>query len=118
MNGCFDGAEKKVMHETAIPYGTYEIAMDVESPKYSNYNKYPWAKEFEGFLPRLLNVPEFEGVLIHVGNHAGHSSGCILVGENKVKGKVINSASIFKKIMREWFIPAKERNEKIIIEIV
>ena len=118
MNGCFDGAEKKVMHETAIPYGTYEITMDVESPKYSNYNKYPWAKEFEGFLPRLLNVPEFEGVLIHVGNHAGHSSGCILVGRNTIVGQVTQSTKTFKEIMRKWFWPAKERGEKIELRVV
>lgn len=113
-----DIGECKIMHETAIPYGEYEITMNVKSPKYSNFNKYPWAKEYNGYLPRFLNVDNFEGILIHVGNNAGHTSGCILVGENKVKGKVINSTSTFKRIMREWFIPAKERNEKIIIEIV
>lgn len=109
---------EKVMSKTAIPYGEYEITMNVKSPKYSNFNKYPWAEEYNGHLPRLLNVPYFEGILIHVGNTAEHSAGCILVGENKVKGKVINSTSTFKRIMRNWFLPAKERNEKIIIEII
>lgn len=109
---------EKVMHETAIPYGEYEITMNIQSPKYRNFTKYPWAEEYNGFLPRLLNVDNFEGVLIHVGNHAGHSSGCILVGENKVVGKVTNSTSTFKRIMRDWFVPAKERNEKITIEII
>lgn len=111
-----DFGEDKVMHETAIPYGTYEIAMDIQSPKYSNFTKYPWSREFDGYLPRLLDVPHFEGILIHVGNKAEHSSGCILVGENKVKGQVLNSTKTFQRLMREYFIPAK--NEKITLEII
>lgn len=70
--------EKKVMHETAIPAGKYEVIVNL-SPK------------FKRELPRLLNVPFFDGILIHRGNTARDTSGCILVGENKVKGKVINS---------------------------
>lgn len=70
--------EKKVMHETAIPPGEYKVIVNA-SPK------------FKRELPRLLNVPYFDGILIHRGNTAKDTSGCILVGENKVKGKVINS---------------------------
>lgn len=77
-NGKFDNGEKKVMSETAIPYGTYTIIVN-KSPK------------FKRNLPRLLNVPSFEGVLIHRGNTAADSAGCILVGENTKVGKVLNS---------------------------
>lgn len=109
---------QKIMHETAIPYGTYRVTMNVKSPKYSNFRRYPWSREFDGYLPRLQNVPYFEGILIHVGNHAGHSSGCILVGENKVVGQVVNSTATFQRLMRQWFVPAKNRGEKITLEIV
>lgn len=47
--------------------------------------------KFKRELPRILNVPHFDGILIHRGNTAKDTSGCILIGENKVKGKVINS---------------------------
>jgi hypothetical protein len=60
-----DTGEGKIMHETAIPYGEYEITLDIQSPKYSNFTKYPWSREFDGYLPRLLNVKHFEGILIH-----------------------------------------------------
>lgn len=90
-----DTGEGKVAGQTAIPYGTYKVTMNVQSPKYSQRASYAWCK---GFLPRLLNVPHFEGILIHAGNDATHSAGCILVGENKVRGQVINSMATLKRL--------------------
>ena len=110
--------EAKVPNKTAIPYGTYEITLDVQSSKYSNFEKYPWAKEYNGYIPRLTNVPLFLGVLIHPGNDEQDTSGCLLVGENKVVGKVINSTKTFHRLMHEYLIPAKNRGEKINITIV
>ena len=92
--------------------------MKVRSPKYSNFTKYSWAKKYDGYLPRLLNVYQFDGVLMHVGNSALDSEGCIIVGENKVVGKVINSVNTFRRLMDEYLVPAKKRNEQIYIEIV
>lgn len=108
----------KVPNNTAIPYGTYEITLDVKSTKYSDFNKYPWAKEYNGYLPRLTNVPLFLGILIHPGNTEHDSSGCLLVGENKVVGKVINSKTTFERLMKEYLLPANKRGEKINITIV
>lgn len=82
---------------TAIPTGTYRITLDVVSPKFKSRS---WAKPYDGKLPRLLDVKGFDGVLIHVGNTAKDSLGCILVGENKVKGQVINSTATFHKLMK------------------
>jgi hypothetical protein len=117
-NGVFDNGEVKIANHTAIPYGTYEITMDVRSTKFSDFEKYPWAKEYDGYLPRLTNVPLFVGVLLHVGNSDVDSSGCLLVGENKVVGKVVNSTITFRRLMNEYLIPAKNRGEKIYITIV
>lgn len=117
-NGEFDNGEVKIANHTAIPYGTYEITMDVRSTKFSDFEKYPWAKEYDGYLPRLTNVPLFVGVLLHVGNLDVDSSGCLLVGENKLAGKVLNSTTTFRRLMNEYLIPAKNRGEKIYITIV
>ena len=92
-----DVGEGKVYSKTAIPYGRYEITMKVQSPKYSQRASYAWCK---GYLPRLLNVLHFDGILIHAGNTAEDSAGCLLVGENKVKGKVINSMETLKRLYR------------------
>ena len=62
--------EKKVQGETAIPAGRYDVTMNVISPKYSKKKAYDWC---EGRLPRLLNVPQFDGILIHAGNSAKDS---------------------------------------------
>lgn len=73
-----DEGEQKVYGETAIPYGTYKVELSM-SPK------------FKRFLPMVLDVKHFTGIRIHRGNTAEDSSGCIILGENKIKGKVINS---------------------------
>ena len=57
---------KKVYGETAIPTGKYGVAMNITSPKYSAVKWY-W-NLCKGMMPRLLNVPGFEGILIHPGN--------------------------------------------------
>lgn len=117
-DGKFANGEVKIPGKTAIPYGRYEITMKVKSPKYSNFSKYSWAKKYDGYLPRLLNVSQFDGVLMHVGNSAMNSEGCIIVGENKVVGKVINSVNTFRRLMDEYLVPAKKRNENIVITII
>ena len=117
-DGKFANGEVKIPGKTAIPYGRYEITMKVKSPKYSNFSKYSWAKKYDGYLPRLLNVPHFDGVLIHVVNSALDSEACVLVGENKVVGKVINSVNTFRRLMDDYLVPAKKRNERIFMVIV
>lgn len=96
--------KKKVYGETAIPTGIYIVKMDEESPKFKSK---PWAKDFNGIVPRLDEIKGFNGVLIHPGNYASDSLGCILVGENKIRGGLINSASTYRKLM-DILINAKE----------
>lgn len=117
-DGKFANGEVKIPGKTAIPYGRYEITMKVKSPKYSNFSKYSWAKKYDGYLPRLLNVSQFDGVLIHPGNTAADTDGCLCVGLNKVVGKVINSVNTFRRLMDEYLVPAKKRNENIVITII
>jgi len=103
-NGRFDGDEVKVKHETAIPFGTYKVII-AKSPR------------FDRDLPRLLDVPNFDGVLIHRGNTPEDTSGCILIGENKVKGKVINSTPYELELVKRCKA-ALAKGEEIKIEIV
>ena len=106
--------EPKVYGETAIPAGIYEIDMNTVSPKFKNRSL---AKKWGGIVPRLKNVPYFEGVLIHVGNNKDDTDGCILVGDNQVVGGLVNSTIQFNRLMLR-LIDAKKRGESITIEII
>ena len=86
---------KKRRGITAIPVGRYRVTLDVKSPKYSKKKQYDFCK---GFVPRLINVPAFEGILIHIGNTAADSEGCILVGRNTKVGMVMESTKTFKAL--------------------
>lgn len=105
----------KVKGETAIPTGTYGVAMNIVSPKFASVK---WIKDFcGGKMPRLLNVKGFDGILIHNGSTARDSAGCLLVGKNTIVGKLTQSRETFKaiyKLMKD----AADRGEEITIEIV
>lgn len=62
---------KKLKGRTAIPTGKYRITLQIQSPRFS---KIAFYKFCNGYLPRLINVPAFDGVLIHVGNYAGYET--------------------------------------------
>lgn len=105
----------KVYGKTAIPKGTYKVTMNVRSPKY--YAKASYKAFCNGYMPRLLSVPAYDGVLIHAGNTAEDTLGCILVGLNKVKGKVLESRATWEKLMTQYLLPAKKNGTNIQITI-
>ncbi len=82
--GCACG--EKILGETAIPAGEYRVVLR-ESPK------------FKRVLPLVEGVPHFLGILFHRGVDERSSSGCIIVGENKVVGKVLNSGDCERRLV-------------------
>ena len=100
---------------TAIPTGTYEVTLNVVSPKFS---KYPFYNSINGGrVPRLLNVKGFEGVLIHVMDGpkgAELSEGCIGVGRNLIKGGLLQGKEYYKKL----YDILKNSKDKITIKIL
>ena len=99
---------------TAIPRGTYEVTLDVISPRFCTK---PFYKQVcNSKLPRLLNVKGFEGILIHAGNTQLDTSGCLIVGINLERGKVLKSQETFRKLYK-MLSEAKLRGEDIRITI-
>lgn len=101
-SGKFDNGEKKVKGKTAIPYGTYEI-------------KWTYSPRFKKYTPQLMNVPSFEGIRIHSGNSSTDTEGCLLLGENKKVGMVLNSRATINKFYP--LIKEACSNGKVTIEI-
>jgi hypothetical protein len=85
----------KVFGKTAIPRGMYFVDMQTVSPR---FRLRKWAKAHGGRVPRLQGVRGFDGVLIHPGNTAADTDGCILVGYNKAKGKVLESVAAYERL--------------------
>ena len=104
---------KKVKGKTAIPKGTYAVTLKEQSPKFRT--RY-WAKFCDGYLPTILGVPGFSRVLIHVGNTAADTEACVLVGNNRVVGKVLDSAATFERLYRR-IKEADDRGESLYITI-
>ena len=94
---------KKVPGKTAIPTGRYQVVIT-------------YSPRFKRDMPLLCGVPGYEGVRIHAGNTPEDTEGCILPGENKVKGQVINSRATFARIMESLKF-ARDNGEQIYIEI-
>lgn len=97
-----DIKKKKVYGKTAIPTGTYKIVID-----YSN--------RFKKNMAHILNVPGYEGVRIHIGNSAKDTLGCIIVGKNKVVGKVLESRNTYNQLFPILQKAFKEGEIKITI---
>ena len=71
----------KVMHETCIPEGTYDIQFRKTGGFHAKYSE-RYKNAHYGML-HIQDVPNFTYILIHTGNTDEHTSGCLIVGETQ-----------------------------------
>ncbi|MCD8173213.1 MAG: DUF5675 family protein [Alistipes sp.] len=100
IRGILCKCKEKVYTETAIPAGTYKVTLEY-SPRYKK------------ILPRLHDVPHFTGILIHSGNTAKDTAGCLIVGKNNVVGKVLDSRTTMESLIKRL-----DKENNITIEVV
>ena len=81
--------------KVAIPSGSYKVVVNM-SPRFNKR------------LPLLVNVPGFSGIRIHSGNSVKDTEGCILVGWNRQKGRVLNSRYALTLLMERFDLAAKK----------
>jgi hypothetical protein len=93
---------KKIFGLTAIPLGFYKLTVN-QSPK------------FKRMLPRILDIKGFSGVLLHRGNSANDSLGCILVGYKKGDNSIFESTKAETDLVNRLLL---HNNEVHTIEIV
>ena len=111
--------EVKVMHETCIPEGEYEIKFRTVGGFHTKY-----AAKYGSFHKGMLwlqDVPGFEYILIHSGNTDEHTSGCYIVGESQQDldrskdGFVGSSGDAYKKLYSK-VASALEKGQKVTIK--
>ena len=94
----------KVQNETAIPRGKYDVIID-------------WSNRFQKEMLHVLNVPGFVGIRIHAGNTAKDTEGCVLLGNGRAKGYLLDSRSAVAKVFA-LVEEALDKNEPVELEVV
>ncbi len=114
---CEDGfRQTKVPDETRIPGGRFQIIQARTGKFFTNYKR----RFGHEWVPCLVNVPGFSGILIHIGNGPDDSRGCMLVGRSwGYTGNshyVGDSTETYKKLY-DTLNAAFNRKEEVWIEV-
>jgi hypothetical protein len=91
---------EKVYGQTAIPRGTYQVVVD-------------WSNRFNKELPRLVDVPGFEGIRIHAGNAPEDTEGCVLVGTNIINENLIGNSRTAMLLLMAKLNAAYDKGEQV-----
>jgi hypothetical protein len=75
--------------KSCIPTGTYRV-------------EFVLSTRFKRDMPRLLDVPDRAGILIHPGNVEADTEGCILLGDTRSGDCVLESRPAFDRFL-QWF---------------
>ena len=109
----------KVMHETCIPEGTYDIKFRKTGGFHAKYSE-RYKNAHYGML-HIQDVPNFTYILIHTGNTDEHTSGCLIVGETQQdleisKDGFIGSSTVAYKKMYAKVAGQLLQGKKVTIE--
>ncbi len=94
---------QKMRGETRIPAGTYDITLRETGGFHRRYSdKFP---DFHRGMLWIRDVPNFEWVLIHIGNTDDDTAGCLLLGDQSEtnvdrdgEGRIIRSTAAYRRV--------------------
>ena len=85
--------KEKVMSETRVPAGTYNVTLRTEGGFYQDYTE-RFGSDFNKGMLWVRDVPGFEYILIHIGNTDDDTSGCLLVGDTQNNNQITKDGFI------------------------
>ena len=81
----------------ALAYDTLENA-DFLIPEGTYPLKMTWSPRFKKEMPLIDEVPEREGIRIHMGTRPEHSEGCVLVS-----AEALANTKVFINAFNKWY---------------
>lgn len=99
---------------SAIPPGTYPVVL-AGSPKFLSSSDL-WVQRFASTIPHLINIPNRTDILIHWGNSAADTEGCILVGQSRGEDFIGSSRAAFEALHAKM-LAARVNGEAITIQV-
>ena len=85
--------KEKIMSETRVPAGTYNVTLRTEGGFYQDYTE-RFGSDFNKGMLWVRDVPGFEYILIHIGNTDDNTSGCLLVGDTQNNNQITKDGFI------------------------
>ena len=83
--------------KAALAYPTLENA-DFLIPEGTYPLRLTWSPKFRKLMPEICDVPDREGIRIHLGTKPEHSTGCVLVNL-----EALENIKIFINRIKNWY---------------
>lgn len=115
-----EARNEKVYGETRIPEGIYKLGIRDVGGFHNRYLT-KFGKDFHKGMIQIMDVPNFEYILLHIGNHDDDTAGCILVGDSAnnntiADGFISSSTNAYKRIYPEIIKAVQDGDVYITIE--
>lgn len=94
--------DDKVMHETRIPAGRYELKILKQDTPLTLKHRKSYGAWFKYHI-EITGIKGFTGVYVHVGNTDDHTSGCLLLGYGSTKINAVQSINNSLLACKEWY---------------
>lgn len=93
---------------SAIPEGTYPVVLAPSAKFMRSIDQ--WVLKFSQLIPHIIQIPDRTDILIHWGNVASDTHGCVLVGTDIGTNYIGNSRLAFEKLWGKIQGPARSND--------